>query len=77
MPTLTCGSNVNCPGGQPDNLTCVCVGCNTNGACQTNDDCVCPDCTNVCGNDCNNSGICDPYYEGCGCPDCFGHPLCP
>jgi hypothetical protein len=59
---------------------CVCYGCpNPNGICENNEDCVCPDCTNesFCGgSNCENDGLCDPYFEGCSCADCAGHPAC-
>jgi hypothetical protein len=63
----------------PDAKQCSCQGCDTNGDCTTDDDCVCPDCTkeSVCSSEkCTNDGECNPYSEGCSCLDCANHPLC-
>ncbi|MCB9755103.1 MAG: hypothetical protein H6713_34635 [Myxococcales bacterium] len=63
-----------------DAASCACVGCDNNGMCTLEDDCVCGDCGNdaFCSDpaNCNNDGQCDPYNEGCGCQDCSGHPQC-
>jgi hypothetical protein len=58
---------------------CVCVGCNDDGTCGDDDDCVCTDCdgTDFClPTDCNADGVCDPFFEGCACSDCYPHPEC-
>lgn len=66
---------------EADPVNCVCTGCNNgNPQCTDGEDCVCPDCQNAqacqgCGMGGPN-GICNPYYEGCSCPDCALHPLC-
>lgn len=66
--------------GQADPMLCLCDGCDNNGQCFDNEDCVCPDCTDqeFCtgDDDCNYDGACSPYYEGCSCADCADHPLC-
>ncbi|MFO7563263.1 MAG: hypothetical protein R6X02_11520 [Enhygromyxa sp.] len=62
-----------------DPQNCVCEGCNTNGYCSDDEDCVCPDCSDLpeCkGSNCYDGGLCHPYWEGCECADCAGHPLC-
>ena len=72
-----CQLEQNCSELDPN--ACVCEGCNTNGFCSQNEDCVCPDCTNepVCsGDNCVDTGNCFPFYEGCSCADCVNHPLC-
>ncbi|MCA9718726.1 MAG: hypothetical protein KC468_28920, partial [Myxococcales bacterium] len=64
---------------QYDPVTCVCDGCDGDGECTQDEDCVCPDCTNqnYCrGNQCMNDGLCHPYFEGCECQDCASHPQC-
>ncbi len=73
-PTTTCEA--------PDTNICYCNGClpecdDGNG---TFADCVCsvcaadPFCSNP--NNCNLDSICDPFNEGCVCPDCAGHLDC-
>lgn len=69
----------------PDAAECLCEGCVDDGVCFSAeqliaDDCVCPDCqANAhCSNpaNCQDDGVCDPYFEGCVCADCSDHPLC-
>lgn len=56
---------------------CACVGCNTNGVCNIDDDCVCPDCNlqPFCAA-CVDDGQCDVYSESCACADCVDVPAC-
>jgi hypothetical protein len=63
--------------------SCMCYGCNAecfNGPDEIVSDCVCPVCEDdpFCNqpDSCTNDGLCDPFPEGCQCPDCAGHPMC-
>ncbi len=64
-----------------DAVTCTCEACDPGNGCEGSEDCTCPDCAAdaFCSNpdNCANDGLCDPYFEGCGCLDCADHPLCP
>jgi hypothetical protein len=67
---------------QPDLPTCTCMGCVNDGTCASDDDRVCDDCAGVVDGNfpappCDLDAICEPEVEGCGCPDCAAHPLCP
>jgi hypothetical protein len=78
-PVLDCDLDMFCD--EADLATCTCEGCNSgNPECTQGEDCVCPDCAEVEACDgCQNGGAdgeCNPYFEGCGCSDCFSHPLC-
>jgi hypothetical protein len=57
------------------------VDCQTDGTCTSNDDCMCSDCDSdaFCSDpaNCVGDGICDPYWETCGCADCAPLPQCP
>jgi hypothetical protein len=56
---------------------CVCQGCNVDGVCDENDDCIdCIDCIGepACG--CNPDGLCEPFNESCDCPDCADEVVC-
>ena len=54
--------------------------CQTNGQCDIQDDCVCPDCSNhlFCANpaNCKDDGTCKPFLEGCICADCASLDIC-
>lgn len=54
--------------------------CDTNGVCDGDDDCVCPDCDShpscAAPGSCDDDGTCDTTNEGCGCADCEGTPAC-
>ncbi len=81
-----CGNEPTCDTGNPectdgDPASCVCLGCNDDGQCDSaDDDCVCADCVNdnYCGNaaNCQDDGICRPFWESCLCADCADHSLC-
>ena len=60
-----------------DAVACVCEGCNDDGVCGSDEDCVCDDCAaaTFCAS-CNNDGICSPWIEGCSCADCAGVAEC-
>jgi uncharacterized membrane protein YgcG len=68
---------------------CVPTGMCTPGACVANDggcslldSCTCPECDldYYCGDpadyNCTDDGVCDHYYEGCGCADCWAETNC-
>ncbi|MCA9598631.1 MAG: hypothetical protein KC776_35215 [Myxococcales bacterium] len=66
-----------------DQASCSCLGCDNtycydpaNG--DPVSDCTCPSCWNeaYCYDYCENDGVCNPFYEGCGCQDCWYHPSC-
>jgi hypothetical protein len=73
------------PGGCdfPDPIDCYCQDCydQCEPAPGVFSDCICPSCWNdmdICGPDvCATDGFCDPFNEGCICPDCYLHPSCP
>ena len=57
------------------------IGCVSDGVCTPEDDCTCADCAadfycNPGSGACPNDGVCEPYYEGCACPDCQDKPVC-
>lgn len=75
--SFMCSLSDGCNEADPDK--CVCEGCWNNGECWQNEDCVCDDCTDLeycMGEACSENGTCDPYFEGCSCPDCAKHPAC-
>ncbi|MBC8070776.1 MAG: hypothetical protein IAG13_20790 [Deltaproteobacteria bacterium] len=63
-----------------DTSACITtLGCNDDGACSDDDDCVCSDCDEAgfCGPfNCNFDDVCNPFAEGCACTDCYPHPEC-
>src|SRR5690606_16932338 len=74
-PNFECTLDNQCSEFDPNN--CLCEGCNNNGYCGEYEDCICPDCSDeyFCrGNYCYDTGLCHPFYEGCECADCVGHP---
>lgn len=80
-PDFTCLLDIEgwqCP--IPDLDACTCFGCNNNGSCPVEEDCVCPDCMTAeftCQPDeCVDDGECNPAFEGCLCDDCVAHPAC-
>jgi len=68
----------------PEPANCLCQGCDPSGICYDSgqqlwfSDCVCAACKNEpnCMTVCDADGLCNPYYEGCGCVDCADHPQC-
>ncbi len=72
--------DLECP--MPNAQLCECAGCML-PECATDEgfnDCVCANCAtdSFCSNpaNCNMDAVCDPYNEGCVCPDCAEHPSC-
>ncbi len=61
----------------PDPDNCICQGCGSK-VCSAAVDCTCPGCAedSFCTSSCYDNGICDPYFEGCGCSDCVAIPQC-
>lgn len=56
---------------------CICQGCNVDGVCDEQDDCIgCVDCEGdpQCG--CNSDGVCEVYNESCACADCANEVVC-
>jgi len=56
--------------------------CKTDGVCDFNDSCICPDCdvdpAHYCDNpdNCDHNGDCDSFNEGCVCDDCWTKDEC-